>query len=117
MTGTISGSAQVRSFDAVIACDCVYNEALVEPLVQTCADVCRLRMCDTELAAGQPCVCLVAQQLRDPAVFEAWLKCFCSYFRVWRIPDALLADGLRTSSGFVVHMGLLREQLSSDSAP
>lgn len=31
------------SFDAVIACDCIYNDALIEPLVQACVDACRLR--------------------------------------------------------------------------
>ncbi|OAA61303.1 hypothetical protein ISF_05382 [Cordyceps fumosorosea ARSEF 2679] len=30
-------------FDAVLAVDCVYNAALVPPLVQTCADACRRR--------------------------------------------------------------------------
>ncbi|ELR04390.1 hypothetical protein VC83_02143 [Pseudogymnoascus destructans] len=31
------------SFDAVIACDCIYNDALIDPLVQACVDACRLR--------------------------------------------------------------------------
>lgn len=89
--------------DAVIACDCIYNEALIEPLVTTCADICRLRR------EGGDTVCIVAQQLRSPDVFEAWLTAFYKLFRVWRVPDELLTEALREGSGFVVHVGVLRE--------
>lgn len=112
-----------RSFDAVLACDCVFNESLVGPLVQTCADLCALRRADAapdaaapdagpdpdpDPAAAQPCLCIVAQQLRDNAVFRAWLTAFGRRFRVWRVPDAALPAGLRPDDGFVVHVGLLR---------
>lgn len=104
-------------FDLVIACDCVYNDALVRPLVQTCADACRLK---DELASrrceegeGQregttPCVCIVAQQLRSDDVFELWITEFHRLFRVWRFPDLLLPEGLRPDDGFVIHAGVLR---------
>lgn len=102
------GSA-ARSFDLVLGCDCVYNEALVPPFAQTCLDVCRLRSAE-EGGGGSdprpsPCVCLVAQQLRDPEIFEAWLREFCvKGFRVWRVPDGELPEGLRSNMGFVVHV-------------
>lgn len=100
--------------DVVVACDCIYNDALIPPFVQTCVDACRLRPSDDD-AGGKPprpCVCVVAQQLRDPEIFEGWLSEFVRKgFRVWRVPDEELAEGLRSSSGFVVHVGVLREAL------
>ncbi|KAK1674715.1 hypothetical protein BDP55DRAFT_666022 [Colletotrichum godetiae] len=119
-----------RSFDAVICCDCIYNEALVEPLVSTTADLARLRLraqkqdreeedeaadnnasssSTTAADRSEPCVCIVAQQLRSPDVFEEWIGAFHRDFRTWRVPDALLPEGLRIESGFVVHVGILRE--------
>jgi hypothetical protein len=58
---------------------------------------------------GRPTLCIVAQQLRSPDVFEAWLKSFCEKFVVWQVPDGLVYRGLGEGSGFVVHVGLLRE--------
>jgi len=106
---SLTGSPAHESFDAVIACDCIYNDALVEPLVQTCADACRLRSRDGGQRPPNPCLCIVAQQLRNPDVFEAWLEAFHARFRVWQLPDALLSPGLRVGSGFAVHLGVLRE--------
>ncbi|TVY50394.1 Diaminohydroxyphosphoribosylamino-pyrimidine deaminase [Lachnellula cervina] len=96
------------SFDAVVACDCIYNDALIQPLVQTCIDACQLRLPDTAKEKECPTVCIVAQQLRSAEVFEAWLKAFYKAFRVWRLPDNELIDGLKSDSGFVVHIGILR---------
>ncbi|KAF2847029.1 hypothetical protein T440DRAFT_540182 [Plenodomus tracheiphilus IPT5] len=90
--------------DMVIACDCIYNEALIEPLNSTCAALCRLRQDDDR----RPTLCLIAQQLRSPEVFEAWLKSFCEKFEVWQVPDGFLDEGLREGSGFVVHVGVVR---------
>lgn len=105
-TAELTGrGAAARSFDLVLACDCVYNEALIPPLAQTCLDVCRLRSAD---GPRPPCVCLVAQQLRDPEIFGAWLREFCAAgFRVWRVPDGELPEGLRSNMGFVVHVCVL----------
>lgn len=103
VTSSLSTSG---SFDLVIACDCIYNDALIQPLVQTCIDACKLRLATP---GGNPTVCIVAQQLRSDEVFEAWLKAFSKAFRVWRLPDELLIDGLKSNSGFVVHIGVLRE--------
>ena len=107
VTPALTGSESVRSFDAVLACDCVYNYALVEPFVQTCVDACRLRARDDE--GETPCVCIVAQQLRNDEVFENWLERFHMDFRVWRVPDESLPDELRPSAGFAVHIGILRD--------
>lgn len=99
---SLTGSDDVRSFDAIIACDCIYNEALIEPFVQTCADICKLRTDDT------PCLCIVGQQLRDSDVCEAFLDRFGRDFDVWRVPDSRLVEGLRADSGFAVHVGILK---------
>ena len=92
--------------DAIIACDCIYNEALIDPFVRTCTELCRL---SEGASSGKPTVCVVAQQLRSPAVFESWMSAFHETFRVWRIPDELLIKGLMENSGFVIHLGVLRE--------
>lgn len=89
--------------DMIIACDCIYNYALIKPFVQTCVDICRAR------TAERPTVCVIAQQLRQPDVFEEWLEEFNKHFRSWRLSDDLLTDGLRENSGFMIHMGILRE--------
>lgn len=94
-----------KGLDLVIACDCIYNEALIEPLNTTCAQICRLRSSEE---AHVPTLCLVAQQLRSYEVFESWLKSFHSLFHVWRFPDELLTEGLKGSSGFIVHLGIVR---------
>ncbi|KAJ4418915.1 Ribosomal protein lysine methyltransferase [Gnomoniopsis sp. IMI 355080] len=109
--------------DVVVACDCIYNDALIPPLVQTSVEACRLKLGSAEhnkgagegvLSVTMPCVCIVAQQLRDPEIFEAWLKEFMvKGFRVWRLPDEELPEGLRESSGFVVHIGILQEAFES----
>lgn len=107
VTSSLTGSGSKRSFDAVIACDCVYNDALINPLVQACVDVCKLRSPGNP-EDGNSTVCIMAQQLRSDEVFEAWLKAFHRAFRVWRVPDAELVEDLRSNSGFVVHVGILR---------
>ncbi|KAK3648939.1 Ribosomal protein lysine methyltransferase [Elasticomyces elasticus] len=97
--------------DLVLACDCVYNYALIEPFVQACADTCSLRNHKTDESAshGEPCttICLVAQQLRSSDVFEQWLEAFIRRFRVWRVPDEMLTAGLKEGGRFVVHAGIL----------
>ncbi|KAF9760710.1 hypothetical protein IL306_004184 [Fusarium sp. DS 682] len=111
VTPSLTGSDEARSFDAVVACDCVYNYALVDPFVQACADACRLRLSDESYANGdkRPCICVIGQQLRSDEVFESWLKAFSTSFHVWRASDDVLPEELRPSAGFVVHIGILRE--------
>jgi hypothetical protein len=114
VTPSLVGSNEAGSFDAVVACDCVYNYALVEPFVQTCADACRLRFSDSALDDNderRPCICVIGQQLRSDEVFESWLKEFSASFHVWRVSDNALPEELRSTAGFVVHIGILREEL------
>jgi hypothetical protein len=99
--------SQGESIDALIACDCIYNTHLINPLVNTCAEICQLA------PSSRPTVVVVAQQLRSSDVFEAWLVAFHERFRVWKMPDDVLDKGLKEGGGFVVHMGILRD--SSDN--
>ncbi|PSN69307.1 hypothetical protein BS50DRAFT_490475, partial [Corynespora cassiicola Philippines] len=97
--------ASHEGVDVIIACDCIYNDALIEPINSTFANICRLR------SAGpnrKPTLCIIAQQLRAPDVFESWLKSFHRLFHVWQVPDELLAEPLRENTGFIVHVGYLR---------
>lgn len=94
-----------RGFDVVIACDCVYNDSLIQPLVQTCIDACQLRRM---VSQNLPTLCIIAQQLRSDQVFDSWLKAFHRSFNVWRLPDTELTAELRSNTGFVVHCGILR---------
>lgn len=117
VTTSLTGSPEVSSFDAVIACDCIYNDTLIKPLVQTCADVCSLRQRSHEADAQSneivtPALCIVAQQLRDPEIFEGWIKEFSKHFRVWRVPEEMLSKELRANTGFVVHIGVLQNAVA-----
>ena len=97
--------------DVILACDCIYNEALVEPFVQACADICRLPgQSSSSSLKTKPTVCVTAQQLRSHTVFEAWLMAFTRVFSVWRVPDEMLTEGLKVGNGFVVHIGVLKEE-------
>lgn len=91
--------------DVVVACDCIYNETLIEPFVRTCAALCRFR---TRLSGSCPTFCIIAQQLRSADVFDTWLKAMNMSFRIWRIPQALLSPELTEASGFVVHVAVIR---------
>lgn len=96
--------------DAVIVCDCVFNYALIQPLVQTCNEICNARSTH-EHTTGQtvgPSLCILAQQLRQPDVFESWLRSFLRVFRVWRLPNSMLTQSMNETSGFVLHVGVLR---------
>ncbi|KAK3292227.1 uncharacterized protein B0H64DRAFT_224612 [Chaetomium fimeti] len=122
-TGEREGEGARRGgFEVVVACDCIYNEALVEPFVATCVDLCKLRRVGAEEAAAEggpegeeACVCVVGQQLRDPLVFEAWAVRFARSFHTWRVPDEMLVEGLRANTGFVVHVGVLRDDISLEA--
>lgn len=97
-----------HTLDAVVACDCIYHEALIDPLVQTCAELCQLAR---SASSNKLTVCIIAQQLRSDSVFQDWLLAFHKLFRVWRVPDELSIEGLKQGSGFVVHVGALRGNL------
>lgn len=96
--------------DALIICDCIFNYALIAPLVETCTEICGAREKKRKKGGSEirPTLCVVAQQLRQPDVFEQWLQAFSEGFRVWRVQNAMLSDDLREGSGFAIHFGILR---------
>lgn len=95
-----------EDISAIVACDCIFNEALVDSFIQTCADICHL---SNEKLPYQPTLCIIAQQLRSHTIFDAWMMAFLKIFRVWRVPDELLSRDLIGGSGFVIHIGILRD--------
>jgi len=97
--------------DAVMMCDCIFNYALITPLVDTCTEVCRARKNSSAAMAGgktRSTICIIAQQLRQPEVFQQWLEDFLQTFQVWRVPASTLTETPGPESGFVIHIGLLR---------
>ncbi|KAK4079219.1 hypothetical protein Trihar35433_324 [Trichoderma harzianum] len=109
VTPSLANSHSVSSFDAIISCDCVFNYALIQPFIQTCVDICKLRQRDGIQAL--PTLCIVAQQLRNDDVFNSWLVAFKEHFRVWRMPGGMMPAELRPEAGFVVHIGILKDSL------
>ncbi|KAL9102652.1 MAG: hypothetical protein Q9163_002238 [Psora crenata] len=95
--------------DVLIACDCIYNEALIQPFVSTCAEICALRQKTAQDADNEPTVCVIAQQLRSDIVFTAWLSSFMKLFRVWRVPELGSGSEMTEGSGFVIHIGVLKD--------
>ena len=98
------------AIDVIFTNDCIYNYALIDPLMQTCRDICTVR-CRKDANSGHkgvPTVFVIDQQLRQAEVFEQWLQTALRWFRVWRVPDELLTDGLKGGSGFTVHVCILR---------
>ncbi|KAK2794014.1 hypothetical protein FQN50_009963 [Emmonsiellopsis sp. PD_5] len=143
---TSTNPEQDLGFDLLLACDCIYNDALIEPFVQTCADIARLRPAYTPTTttttttteehknprsrtasrsraentgpdpgsvsgsgSKKPTLCVIAQQLRMPDVFESWLAAALGEFRVWRVRDEVVGEGLGGKSGYVVHVLVVRE--------
>ena len=96
------------SLDLIVACDCIYNEALVDPFVRTCTELCRSF---SPSPSEKPTLCVIAQQLRSYHVFEMWLALFHTHFHVWRVPDDMLSSSLTAGSGFAVHIGILRGEV------
>ncbi|KAF2223880.1 putative methyltransferase-domain-containing protein [Elsinoe ampelina] len=96
-----------RGVDMIIASDCVYNYHLVQPLVETCASVARARK-----SLERPTLCLVAQQLREPDVFDDWLTSFAQHFQTYRLTDQTLGPQLNIPAGYVVHVGILKDSPS-----
>jgi predicted nicotinamide N-methyase len=104
-----------KGFDLLISCDCIYNEALVAPFVRTCAEICRLRPAyvagsEEQISRRKPTVCIIAQQQRSPDVFETWLRETMREFRVWRLSDDVLGEGLKSGSGYLVHLLLAKDK-------
>lgn len=97
--------------DAVLMCDCIFNYALIAPLIETCTEICRARSKHRAIVArgkAKPTICIIAQQLRQPEVFQQWLEEFLKAFRIWRVPASTLTGTPTPESGFVIHIGVLR---------
>lgn len=107
LKASLSGGAEI---DLLILCDCVYNEYLIKPLVQTCVDTCILGAGDADGSlSGKPTVVLVAQQLRSDVIFELFLETMMEKFEVWRVPEEHMAANLAPSSGYAVHLAILKD--------
>lgn len=107
-----AGLSDDAKIDLLILCDCVYNEYLVKPLVQTCVDTCRLGWGGDGdgYGDGNPTVVLVAQQLRSDAILELFLETMIKEFEVWRVPEERITTDLGPNSGYAVHLAILRER-------
>ncbi|KAL9621205.1 MAG: hypothetical protein Q9160_004338 [Pyrenula sp. 1 TL-2023] len=101
--------SRYHKIDFLIACDCIYNEHLISPFMETCSDICSLAS-EVEDETEKVTILLVAQQLRSPDVFQTWLDECLKRFDVWRLPDHLLTENLKQGSGNVLHLGILRQQ-------
>ena len=94
----------------LVACDCIYNDFLIEPFIQMSLDICALH---SPAESQAPTVVLVAQQLRSDEVFLEWLRIMTTRFKVWRVPDECLPRELKNGSGYVVHLALKMEDHKS----
>lgn len=94
----------VDSVDMIIACDCIYNYALIEPLVETCASICRMRTSEQ-----RPTLCVIAQQLRQPDVFEEWMTVFLKHYHVWNLTRLDFEILGSDKTDYVIHVGILRD--------
>ena len=88
--------------DLVVACDCVYNDHLIAPFVNTCIDLCLL---GSQEKVNRTMI-LIAQQLRSADVLEAWLEIMMKAFTLFRIPESMLSSDLQY--GFVIHLAVLK---------
>lgn len=105
-----AGKGKNGGLDVVIACDCVYNEVLVEPFVETCRSLCSMRYADNAPQSMIPTLCVVAQQVRSSEVLELFLANMCRFFDVYRAKDGVLSSELSLGSGFTVHLAVLSQE-------
>lgn len=106
-SGPSGKGASCKGVDCIFACDCIFNEALVEPLVETCRSICMTRAGAHD--ALEPTLCILAQQIRSPDVLEYWLSAMMRYFLVYRIRGQMLPAELSETSGLVVHLAILNQ--------
>ncbi|KAF3921268.1 hypothetical protein ABW21_db0206515 [Orbilia brochopaga] len=111
-----------KKINLIIAADCIYNESLMRPLVDTFVDLSNLNKNSDDQQDETPptTFVMVAQELRSPDVLETFMAAFCEKFRVWRLPDRVYdscgEDGraLMSGGGYVVHLGILKTQSDQD---
>ena len=99
-----------RPLDIVIASDCVYNEGLVPAFVDTLEAAGKLHREEGEEEEGKTLI-LVAQETRSPDVMECFLTTFMERFVVYRVPDESLSEDLKGDRGYVLHVGVLRDDV------
>ncbi|KAF8416151.1 hypothetical protein EV426DRAFT_434201 [Tirmania nivea] len=107
----------------VVVADCIYNESLIPPLIETCVDACSTTSTSfNNVHPSRPSnesgtLVLIALELRSPDVLDYFLEQFTRYFKVWRMPDSLVSKELRTGadvegktlgSGYAIYCGTLR---------
>lgn len=90
-----------NEIDLIVACDCIYNDYLIQPFISTCAGLCALRSKESKKTG-----LLVAQQLRSEDVLQLWLDEMLKFFLVFRVPAHLLPEELQR--GYVLHFAILR---------
>ncbi|KAA8893821.1 hypothetical protein FN846DRAFT_820291 [Sphaerosporella brunnea] len=100
--------------DLVIASDCVYNEALVQPLVDTLVSACLLGREEGDRETQEKTMVLIAQELRSPDVLEFFLDKLMERFVVWRVPDELLSQELKEGNGYVLHVGVVKDDVNGE---
>lgn len=100
-----------RPPNILIAADCIFNPAAIEPFVSTVDDLSR-----SDRNSKRPVISIIAQQLRSPDVFSEWLEAMSRKFRIWRLnEDALNLNSedsignLKVEEGYVAHLCVLRE--------
>ena len=115
----------VGEITLILAMDCVYNEALVPPFIETCREICELaynsRKPSNEKCSGydtEQTLVLIGIDLRHQDVLECFLLHFVRAFKVWRVSDSHLSEELKTrvdgeseelGSGYAIFCGVLRE--------
>lgn len=87
--------------DMVVACDCVYNEYLLEPFVNMCENISQRDV------QRRPFI-LIAQQLRSDEVFSAFMSLLLRKFHIWRLSQEALSPALQNGGAFAVHIAILR---------
>lgn len=92
----------------IIACDLIFNEAVTEPLVQTCWELLQSAEADPS-SRLQPPMLLVASELRSFDVFRSYLDQMLERgFQLYRVRDECLPNRLQQSAGIAVHIAWLR---------
>lgn len=90
-----------QAIDMVIACDCIFNDYLLEPFVDVCEKISERNV------ASKPII-LIAQQLRSDEVFSTFMGLLNHRFNIWRLSDLCLPSTLQSGSGFAIHIAILR---------
>ena len=90
----------------LLACDCIFNEHLIEPFVQACRAICELQR---QLGSGRgDTLCVTGHQVRCPEVLEQWMSSMMQHFTLSRVKSRYLCDDFAEPSGFVAHLAVLR---------